>query len=265
MRDYLSYSSINLFLTCGEHWRRKYLLNQPQPSTPALIFGSAVHGTIEELIRWKATNHLDGTGMTQNDVWPMVWEQKIREEGDRVEWGADTPEFHFNEGVRLLGSPDVQQMVDGIRPLMDSNGPWIERKIELRVPGVPIPIIGYIDLVAADGVPCDFKTSATRWTQDKAQGEIQPLFYLAGLHQMGRSVPGMRFRHYVMTKTKKPEVQVLEHCHGWDEVFWLYELIRRVWQAIEAQVFPVNPGAWLCSQRYCAYYSDCRGKRWTGK
>jgi len=129
------------------------------------------------------------------------------------------------------------------------------------VPGVPLPVIGYIDLMTADGVPGDFKTSRNRWTQGDAEGEIQPLVYLAALHQAGRPVAGNRFRHYVITKTKKPEVQVIEHRHTMMEIFWLFELIRRVWRGIEAEVFPVNPNAWLCSSRYCAYWTQCRGRK----
>lgn len=259
--QYLSYSSINLWLTCGEAWKRKYILKEAQPSSPALVFGSAFHGTVEEIIKWHITGHLDGTGMTRGDVWPMVWGRKMEEEGARVEWGTDTPEQHFNEGVRLLGNPDVQKLIDSITPLEDEAGVFIERKIELRVPGVPIPIIGYIDLMTADGVPGDFKTSSTKWSQDKAEAEIQPLFYLAALHQAGRTVPGLKFRHYVVTKTKTPTAQVIEHSHTWQEVFWLYELIRRAWDGISREVFPVQPGAWLCSSKFCSAWNTCRGRR----
>jgi hypothetical protein len=259
MIEYLSYSSINLYLTCGESWRRKYLLKQAQPSSPALIFGSAVHGTVEQVIETNAAPHTATASLV--DFWPGVWSSKMEEEGHKVEWGADSPEQHFNEGIRLLGSPDVQRMVDHIEPMIDNTGVFIERKVILNVPGVPVPIIGYIDLVTADGVPGDFKTSSTKWTQDKAEGEIQPLFYLAALHQAGHTVPGNRFRHYVVTKTKKPEAQIVEHSHTWSEIFWLYELIRRVWDGISREVFTVNPGAWLCGPKYCAYWGDCRGRK----
>lgn len=257
--EYLSYSSINLYLTCAENWRRKYLLKQPQPSTPALIFGSAVHGTVEAAI----TQSSEFQKFSLPELWPAVWSRKMEEEGARVEWGADSPEQHYNEGIRLLGTPEVQKMIDAIDPMVDAGGVFIERKVELRVPGVPVPIIGYIDLMTADGVPGDFKTSKSRWSQDDAEGEIQPLVYLAALNQMGHTVPGLRFRHFVVTKAKKPEAQVIEHSHTWDEIFWLFDLIRQVWKAIEHEVFPLNPNGWMCGPKYCAYYRECRGKRFT--
>ncbi len=259
--QHLSYSAIQLYLTCPENWRRKYLLKQAQPSSPALIFGSAFHGTVEATIMGKVVEPNPEHRPALAHVWPGVWASKMEAEGDRVEWGADTPEQHCNEGLRLVSDPAVQAMIDGIMPMEDAGGVFIERKVELRVPGVPIPIVGYIDIMTADGVPGDFKTSKSAWSQADAEGEIQPLFYLAALNQAGISVPGNKFRHYVVTKTKKPQAQVLEHSHTWTEVMWLFGLIQQVWRAIEAEVFPTNPNAWLCGPKYCSYWQDCRGKR----
>jgi len=254
MIQYLSYSSINLYLTCPQNWRRKYIDKQPQSSSPALIVGSAFHGTVERAVVERAP---------LTALWPDVWAAKLETDGASVEWGADSPEQHYNDGLRLVGAEPVQKMVDGIHPLVDADGHFIERKISINVPGVPVPVIGYIDIVTADGVPGDFKTSSKRWSQNDAEGEIQPLFYLAALHQAGLPSPGNKFRHYVVTKTKEPTATVIEHSHGWDEIFWLYGLIREVWRGIEAQVFPTNPNAWLCSQKWCGYWSECRGRRWT--
>lgn len=256
MIEHLSYSSINLFLTCSEAWKRKNILKEPQSSTPALVFGSAIHNTIEGFIEAKANGVAN---MPLHDLWQWKWAAAVEREPN-CEWGADTPEEHYNEGIRLLSNPDLQQMVNRLTPLRDDQGLFMERKVELRVPGVPVPIIGYIDLVTNDGVPGDFKTSAQQWSQDKAKDELQPLFYLAALNQLGRSVPGLRFRHYVITKAKVSKVQVIETQHTWDSIFWLYGLIQQVWRAIEAESFVVNPHAWLCGPKFCPAWSRCRGK-----
>jgi hypothetical protein len=257
MIEYLSYSSINLFLTCSEAWRRRYIAKEPQSSTPSLLFGSAIHNTIESSI---ANRHGDYAGNTSlQTLWGEYWNLAVEKEPN-CEWGADTPEQHYNEGIRLLANPELQQMVNRLTPLRDEAGLFMERKIELRVPGVPVPIIGYIDIVTNDGVPGDFKTSAQQWSQDKAKAELQPLFYLAALNQMGRTVPGLRFRHYVMTKTKQPKVQVIETQHTYDSILWLFGMIQQVWRSIENESFVVNPHAWLCGPKYCGAWTKCRGK-----
>lgn len=255
--QYLSYSSINLFLTCGEAWRRKYVVKEPQSSTPALVFGSALHGAIEEYIKQRNSEYLMPFSLQTN--FEAQWAGAL-ERDSNCEWGADTPEQHYNEGLRLLSNPELQQMVNRLTPLRDEAGLWIEREVFLRVPGVPVPIKGYIDIVTNDGVPGDFKTSAQSWTQDKAKAELQPLFYLAAMNQLGRDSPGLRFRHYVITKTKVPKVQVIETQHTWDSIFWLYGLIQQVWRAIESETYVMNPHAWLCGPKYCGAWSKCRGK-----
>ena len=255
--QYLSYASINLYLTCPEAWRRKYIAKEPQPSTPSLVFGSAIHNTIENFIVAQQSD--DTSWCNLAELWTPNWNATIEKQPD-IEWGADTPEQHYNEGIRLLSNPELQQMVNRLTPAGDESGLWIERKIELRVPGVPVPIIGYIDLVTNDGVPGDFKTSAQQWNQQKAKDELQPLFYLAALNQLGRDSPGLRFRHYVIVKTKEPKVQTIETMHTWDSIFWLYDLISHVWEAIESEVFVPNPHAWMCGPKWCNAWSRCRGR-----
>lgn len=250
--QHLSYSSLTTYLTCPEQWRRKYILHQPTTATPALIFGGAFHNTIERYI----TQEKRTASLT--DLWPDVWQEKMREELT-VTWGDDTPAGCFEEGLRMFGSADVQRVIDEIVPHVDDRGPMVERKVEIRVPGVPVPVVGYIDVITDDHVPGDFKTASASWSDDRAQGEMQPLFYLAALDQAGYAMSDLRFRHYVFTKTKTPRVQVIDHVHTWNEVLWLFQMVRRAWEAIDAGVFPLNPGGWACSPKYCSYWSTCRG------
>jgi hypothetical protein len=123
-----------------------------------------------------------------------------------------------------------------------------------------VPVIGYIDLVGADGVPHDFKTSAFSWNSEKAAAETQPLFYLAALNQAGVQAHGYRFRHVVLVKTKTPQAQVIETQHRIGELFWLFEMIQAVWQGIEKGSFPPSPGAWSCTPKYCNHWELCRGR-----
>lgn len=249
MIDHLSYSSITAYLDCPENWQRKYIAKEPTKSSPALVFGSAFHGTVEEL----AAN-------PQGDVlsiWKEAWNKALT--GQEIFWGADSPEETFNDGVRMFSNPALLAEIAKIKPGSDEHGLKIERKVELNVPGVPVPIIGYIDIILDDGTPADFKTSARSWTDDKAQESLQSLFYLAALNQAGVDV-NWKFKHIIFVKTKEPKVQVLEHSHKVGELFFLFELIKRVWTGIEKEVFPMNPSTWKCNEKYCDFYANCRGK-----
>lgn len=248
MIDHLSYSSISMYLDCPEAWRRKYIAQEPTRKSSALAFGSAFHGTIERLIQ---------NISPVNEVWKEEFNKAF---GDDIALDSDeTREQHYNEGIRLLSNPDVQQTITNIRPKCDDAGTMIERKVELCVPGVPIPVIGYIDIILDDGTPADFKTSARSWTQDQANNSLQTLFYIAALNQAGFEV-NWRFKHFIFVKTKTPQAQTLEHSHKPGELFFLFELIRRVWQGIKGEYYPLNPTTWRCGEKYCDFYANCRGR-----
>lgn len=254
MIEHLSYSSISSYLTCPRAWRYHYLDKIETATAPALVFGSAFHGAIEEHV--KTVDATDRALLTER--WQRHWNQQL-ERNPKIEWGNDSPESLCNDGIRMLSDPDVVALIGGLHPLDEPNS--VERFVELRVPNVPIPVIGYIDMIEADGIPCDFKTSKASWNQQKAEAEMQPVFYLAALNQAGYSLnPELRFRHYVFVKTKKPQAQVWETQRQPGELFWLFGVIQDVYRGIEREVFPPNPGAWKCSAKWCEYWSICRGR-----
>lgn len=254
---HLSYSSISTYLLCGNAWRLRYLERVAAPVSVALPMGSAFHGVIESYI--KAETEPDDAQLM--DIAATSWQEQLGRNSD-IDWGDDTPEQVANTLQRMVKAAPVRDLFRTLRVNYDTNNPLcaIERRVELRVPGVPIPVIGYIDLITTDGVPADFKTAARMWTDSKADGELQPLFYLAALNQAGQEVPGWRFRHHVVTKTQRPDAKTFEIAHKPAEVFWLFELIAAAWRGIDAGAFPMNPSTWLCSSRYCSYWPMCRGK-----
>jgi len=268
--DHLSYSSISSYLMCAANWRFHYIEKVPTKTSTALVFGSAFHGAIEQHILSAPTEY--GKRQPLIDCWRESWikETTWSNENDElllrddIDWGTDTPESLENEGIRILTHKDVANGILSIIPAWivnnDQKRPAIESRVELRVPGVPLPIIGYIDIITADGIPGDFKTSSKSWSDSKAGDEIQTLFYLAALNQAGITVPDWAFRHYVFVKTKTPQFQVFTHTHNPSQLMWLFKMIESVWKGIEADVFPINPTTWKCSDKWCEYFALCRGK-----
>ena len=247
--NHLSYSSISSYLMCAAAWKFHYIDKIQTPTSPALVFGSAFHNTIEQ---W-----LGGKAESLTDAWSKEWQKQT--EGQVIDWGTDIPEELFNKGIDMLTNQDILAEMQNTF-FTHAEMPVIETKVELSIPAVPVPIIGYIDIITSDKVPGDFKTSSKSWTTDKALDETQPLFYLAAMNQMGFPVDGWRFRHYVFVKTKTPKLQVFEHVHNPGQIMWLFGMIQTVWRGIDCGVFPENPGTWKCSPRYCEYWSMCRGK-----
>jgi len=260
--EHLSYSSISSYLLCPRAWRFHYLDQIETPTSPALIFGSAFHETVED---WLATRICEDMGdIPLVDFWQRQWKMQLERNADRgINWGKDNPEAMNNLGIRMFSDPDTVALVDSLQPLVIEEQVQIERKVTLQVPGVPVPVIGYVDMIEQDGVPCDFKTSARSWSQKQANEQMQPAFYLAALNQFGYPLAqdngGYTFRYYTFIKTKTPKCQIWGTTRTAQDLFWLFGLIADVWHGIEGGVFPPNPGTWKCGPRYCDYWDICRG------
>lgn len=248
--DHLSYSSVSSYLLCGRAWSFRYVEKVAAPTATALVMGSAFHDTVEGYITGK------GDLVT---LWGRVWGAQL-ERNPQIEWGADTPESLSNDGIRIISAKPVREMLDAIAANFDREHGEVERRVELHVPGVPIPVIGYIDIITKDGIPGDFKTAARMWANNKASEELQPLVYLAALNQQGIDTHQWRFNHYVATKTARPDARVFSTQRSPDEVFRnLFPTIQQVWSGIQANVFPKNTSTWKCSPKYCEYYGMCQG------
>lgn len=248
--QHLSYSSISTYLLCPESWRRRYVLHEQTPTATALVFGSAVHGAIETYLR---------SSKPLEDAWRENWSEQVAREGE-IAWGEETADTLAADGERILMAPNVVTFLDEIRhnydPMRECS---MERKVELRVPGVPVPIVGYIDVITRDGVPGDFKTAARMWAPDKAASEMQPLVYLAALNQEGVHDHGWRFRHYVISKGAPPSCKVFECQRSAAEVLTgLFPTIGQVWRDIQAERFPKVTTGWKCSPKYCEYWEKCQ-------
>lgn len=275
MIEHLSYSSVNLYLTCARAWRFRYIDKVKTPIAVALPFGSAFHDAIENYIRTNNVQKLKAGGTTPpvSSWFSKCWQSQVEREQD-IDFGKESFESMADLGQRMLGNEidvtgggpnrkcqNASVFLNDIVPMTDEHGPIIEKKITLRVPGVEVPIIGYIDLITSDGVPCDFKTSGRAWYAAKAHSELQPSFYLTALTQLGQVRSDFKFRYYIFTKTKKPKIQIIETKRTLGQLFWLMDLIGEVWQGIQAGVFPpTGPGSWKCGMKYCEFWPMCRGK-----
>jgi len=248
--DHLSFSSVSSYLLCGYSWYLHYVQKVEVPTAPALVFGSAWHTLTEEYLK---------TGAPLGELWPAAWEAQLEREPE-VDWSQDTPESLAATGMRMINSQAVRDLLSSVRENFNPETCCIERRVELRVPGVPIPVIGYIDVITKDGTPGDFKTAARMWSEDKPAAEMQPLVYLAALNQVGEHSHAWRFRHYVMTKTAKPTARMFETQYSVSDVLGtLFPTISGVWQAIQAEAFPKVTTGWKCSPKWCEYWGMCRG------
>jgi len=123
-----------------------------------------------------------------------------------------------------------------------------------------VPLKARLDLVSAEQnnlVVTDLKTSKCRWSENKTQESLTQLviysFAVAGMaRELGlrRIIP----RFVILTKGKKPAIQVVEPRATQDDVIRLKEFVSETHDAICKQVF-VRRESWACGQ--CPYAKRC--------
>jgi hypothetical protein len=175
---------------CPRAWKYRYADKVKTPTSPNLVFGSAFHGAVEGYIAAQAKAGQADIPVLLTDLWAEHWQKQLEDKRNAdIAWGDKTADELAALGKRMLknqvtvtgGGPErkmtASQFLAEIAPMMSNDKPIIEKRVEMNVPGVPIPIIGYIDMIASDGVPVDFKTASRAWYADKgycrARWEIQ--------------------------------------------------------------------------------------------
>ena len=178
--------------------------------------------------------------------------------------GKDVP-VRFNKG-------EDQQKLDDLAdriltafvasPLASPKGTILGIEEELKVildPDLP-DVLAKVDLVTCtEGAlhVVDFKTSRSRWTEQKAHesGE-QLVLYGATVNSMsqGLGLP-VKLHFAIITKAKSPQVQLIPVPSDDARLEMLKESVIQVWQAIQSGNFYPAPSPQHCTS--CPFRSRC--------
>jgi hypothetical protein len=189
--DHLSPSSLKTYMRCREQWRRRYVLGEKERPGAALVWGSAHNfALVETNFAQKITTGEDLSVADVQIAFAEGFDQRVEQDGGETEiaWGDDKPGDLKDKGVELAAH--YQRTVSPrVKPIA------VERSFQMAVPGVPVPIIGRVD-VEEDGRTIDLKTGAKR--EMKLDNVFQGRVY-----QLERPVP---VEFHLATKTKLPAV-----------------------------------------------------------
>jgi hypothetical protein len=164
-----SASSVATFLTCPEKFRAKYVLREVSGIGGGAVLGSAFHHARRTGLEHKLSTGQDLTPSDIADAYSDGWEQAII--GRPVEWGSDKPEALKDAGYIM-----VTKYADEVAPTLEPAE--VEVRFNAYVPGVPIPVIGYLDLVTTDGTVIDTKTSKSATRNPLEHWRVQALIYM---------------------------------------------------------------------------------------
>lgn len=253
MIKHLSYSSIDTYQLCPRAWWHRYIQRLDRPAAPALVFGTAFHSVVQQAV-------------VAGDAPAAYWHDHWNEAKDRyseIDFSSDSEADLLETGDRMLSDPEILDSIAQTTVMTGLDGaPLIETRFEMHVPEVPVPVIGFIDIIEADGVPCDLKTANKPWRKDRADSALQATIYLAALEELGYDLnPERRFRYRVFTKQAKPQAQTLETSRDDADLAGMRRQVVEVWRGIEAGSFWENTRTWKCNPKWCDAWTVCEAGR----
>lgn len=242
--QHLSYSSITLWERCPREWWLKYKYNIAFGSSPELAFGTAIHETIQEGLIKQDLQQESITRFTSKLLHQLVNNKLMLKE--------DAKNTLLLTGHRILTDPNILFMLDGIKV---SNPENIERKITFNVPGVDLPVIGYIDIIDDDGHPYDIKTAKYDWSEDRIHTSMQPDFYLAGLEEMGIPHTANEFSYFIIVKHEYDPYAHLTKTVREGSRDRVFTAVQNMWEGVQREAWNPRVEIDLCES--CKLRNAC--------
>lgn len=240
-------------LRCGEQFRRRYMLGEIIPPSIAAARGTSLHYANEVNLRQKVNTKID---LPVSDLQDAARDSYLKTLSD----GVFLPKEQQSEKKKLLnvGLNQSIELTELYRHVVapEINPIEVERSFLLDI-GLSLPIAGRIDYEQSGNVN-DLKTTTKSWSKGRINKEIQPVFYsIAHDYEFGQRP---LFRYHVMVALKRQAKHQIQTriCSSAD----YQALISRIEifiNMLNAGVFlPAEVGAWVCSPKWCGYYTTCR-------
>lgn len=255
-------SWLNDVMICPERSRLGVIMPEWRTGSDATHIGTAVHRGIE--------HHLKG-GDNCGAVALEELERLIAEEPFRV--NSTNGVEHMREYVASL----MDTFFSDIAPQVEIGG-RVEQTFGVKLYDTDdtskpfdcqtsVWLGGTIDYIEPNGVIWDWKTAARKYSQgEKQRQSIQASAYVLASVENGWTTDfPVRFNYGVMTRTTKSVGQIVPVVRTQQHVDWFKHQVQSVVQSCLSlgldNQWIVNDQHGLCSEKWCPYWSICKGSR----
>ncbi len=234
-----SYSSTNKYLLCPEQYRLYYIEQlRPKIQSANLVFGKVIHRVLE---------HLVITGIDPVKFFVGEWD-KLKEVPLRYSKKESW------EKLSGIGEGLLRKFQEEALPKL-GKVEATEKPFEFKVTGLPLPFIGFMDLIAEienKRTVVDYKTSASSYGYYEVALSDQLTAYQLAEPDVEQAA------FCVLVKTKTPKIEWHFSRREPEALIAYIEKLEFVSAQIEAGNFYKRPGMW-CS--YCDYLMVCMGNK----
>jgi putative RecB family exonuclease len=252
-KPHLSASAISDYLDCGLLYKFGRVDRLPREFvSDSLEFGTVIHKVLAQFYSAKMV----GDRMLLKDIHKLfkkLWTDAAKgREGIRYTEGKDF-ETLKKQGVDLLTAWHSKIEDDGYRILA------IEEGFSIELPNLPVPIVGFIDLVEEDEagtvIITDFKTSGQAYSADEIDRNMQVTIYQMAAKSNGFADREILLKFDCLIKTQQSKFEQYYTIRTEIDEKRLIKKIGRVWEAIRRGVFVPNDTGW--KHNNCPYRKVC--------
>ena len=250
LRQTVSASRLNTWLSCRLKFFFHYVRGIRKPKTAALYVGTSVHGILKlwNKARWRRQPFTVEMARQQFDT---LWQTDQAQE--QVRWDEGEEAGEKQTAWSLL---DLYLKQSPIPPNEMPEGVEVSVEADLARHGLP-KLIGIIDLVRAGGRIVDFKTVGQTPNEEKAvhTNEVQLTGYALLYRANTGKVEGGRDLHQLV-KTKTPKLIVTQQGPMTQpQESRLFRQMESYVAGLDRQDFVPSPGM-QCSM--CSYLAECK-------
>ena len=251
----ISFSGIEQYLGCGEQYRRVHA-GEKRPPAIALAEGictdhALTMNNISKRDKGKDLKPRKLIEISMGNLEEQLKAPEVRKMPKAKFWGevkkddcAKRANAWFNEYIRKHAAKITPRFV---------QQPFIT---PVKVSGVEFNVTGFIDLTTKAKRVIDYKTSSSVKSQKEVDSSLQLTLY-----SYCTKLVDVGFYNFV--KTKNPYIAYLKSRRSPAQWQWGLMVAASVYKSIQAQLYPLadpNPRNWRCSEKFCGFWSTCRGK-----
>jgi len=241
--DHVSPTQLDMWQRCPRQWKYRYVDGLKSPPGFALIEGSCYHKSLEANFVQKITSFEDLPVDDCLDAFSTQWSKQLSESGD-IDWGDRKPESIKNEGHSLVRTYMTVQ-APSVQPIE------VEEWYVSEVAG--IRFVMRIDLLECNGIVIDHKTSSKSYNQSDVDKDMQAS---AAAFSLNRPV---LFHNHIAVKIANPKIQVIKTIRTREDIEWWLDAASGIITQMKTGIAPPRTDSWICSLKYCGYWSKCRG------
>ncbi len=252
-QPHLSASSINDYIDCGFLYKFGRVDKLVPEFTPdSLIYGSVIHSVLEKFYQERMIgNKLPLKEM--QDEFEKQWRQAT-DRCEKIQYSKGKSfEYILQEGKELLTVYWNKLPEDNFKILA------IEESFSFTVEGVPVPVIGQMDLVEEDEsgtiIIVDWKTAAKAFSLTDVDTNSQLTTYKMAAKANGFKDREILLRFDVLIKTQSKKFEQYYTTRTEVDERRMRNKILQVWDGINKGVFIPNDGHWKCNG--CGFKAHC--------